>query len=236
MAIDLGKQVGPLPLGAWVAAIGGGLGIALYARNRNSGNNEPIYADDTSSVPGVGTGGLDAVGGDYGNGQQTTGPPTIQSNAQWGQQAFNFLVATGQDGSMSDTAVRNYLAGKPLTLAQNAMISLCLAKLGQPPEPLPDAPTLPPPPVKQAPPVAKPTPTPTPTPAVPKPAAPAPVANVAPPPPRPRTYTVVRGDSLWKIAAKFYGNGSRWPDIFNANRGQIKNANLIYPGQVFVIP
>lgn len=51
-----------------------------------------------------------------------------------------------------------------------------------------------------------------------------------------RTYTVKSGDCLWNIAKKYYGNGSLYTKIFNANRDKIKNANLIYPGQVFVIP
>lgn len=51
-----------------------------------------------------------------------------------------------------------------------------------------------------------------------------------------KRYTIVSGDTLSGIARKFYGNSSRWPDIFNANRNVIKNANLIYPGQVITIP
>jgi nucleoid-associated protein YgaU len=51
-------------------------------------------------------------------------------------------------------------------------------------------------------------------------------------------YTVVKGDYLWKIAKKseFYGNGFAWPVIYNANRDQIKNPDLIYPKQEFKIP
>ena len=51
-------------------------------------------------------------------------------------------------------------------------------------------------------------------------------------------YTVVKGDYLWKIAKKdeFYGNGFAWPVIYNANRDQIKDPDLIYPKQVFKIP
>ena len=51
-------------------------------------------------------------------------------------------------------------------------------------------------------------------------------------------YTVVRGDNLWNIAKKpeHYGNGFAWPKIYNANRDQIKNPDLIYPKQVFKIP
>ena len=51
-----------------------------------------------------------------------------------------------------------------------------------------------------------------------------------------RTYTVKRGDCLWNIAKKFYGNGASYTKIYDANTNKIANPNLIYPGQVFVIP
>lgn len=52
-----------------------------------------------------------------------------------------------------------------------------------------------------------------------------------------QTYTVVRGDCLWNIAKRFYGNGSKYTVIYNANKGVIGgNPNLIYPGQVLTIP
>ena len=50
------------------------------------------------------------------------------------------------------------------------------------------------------------------------------------------TYVVKRGDTLWGIAKRYYGNGRLYPKIFNANRDKIKNPNLIYPGQKFIIP
>ena len=50
-------------------------------------------------------------------------------------------------------------------------------------------------------------------------------------------YTVVKGDCLWNIAKKFYGNGSKYTVIYEANKSVIGgNPNLIYPGQVFTIP
>jgi nucleoid-associated protein YgaU len=51
-----------------------------------------------------------------------------------------------------------------------------------------------------------------------------------------QTYTVVSGDTLSKIAKHFYGNANRWHDIFDANRDQISNPDLIRPGQVLQIP
>lgn len=52
----------------------------------------------------------------------------------------------------------------------------------------------------------------------------------------PSTYTVQEGDCLWNIAKKIYGSGSDCEKIFNANSPPIKNANLIYAGQVLTIP
>ena len=50
------------------------------------------------------------------------------------------------------------------------------------------------------------------------------------------TATVVRGDSLWRISKKTYGSGFRYLAIHQANKEQIRNPDLIYPGQVFVLP
>jgi nucleoid-associated protein YgaU len=51
-----------------------------------------------------------------------------------------------------------------------------------------------------------------------------------------RTYTVVKGDSLSKIAKREYGKASAWKRIFDANRDQITDPDLIHPGQVLRIP
>lgn len=50
------------------------------------------------------------------------------------------------------------------------------------------------------------------------------------------THTVVPGDTLSGIAKKYLGDARRWPEIHKANKDKIANPNLIYPGQVFVIP
>ena len=50
------------------------------------------------------------------------------------------------------------------------------------------------------------------------------------------TATVSRGDSLWRISQRTMGGGQRYAIIYRANKDQIRNPNLIYPGQVFVLP
>jgi len=56
------------------------------------------------------------------------------------------------------------------------------------------------------------------------------------PPAGGQTYTVVKGDSLSKIAKRFYGDAQQWRKIYEANQDLIKNPDLIYPGQTFRIP
>ena len=47
---------------------------------------------------------------------------------------------------------------------------------------------------------------------------------------------ISRGDSLWTLSRLAYGDGARYAVILNANREKIRNPNLIYPGQTFVLP
>jgi nucleoid-associated protein YgaU len=61
-----------------------------------------------------------------------------------------------------------------------------------------------------------------------------PPAADAAPDQRPRTYTVVSGDTMWAIAERFYGDGSKYQVIAEAS--DIDNPDLIHPGQVLTIP
>lgn len=47
-------------------------------------------------------------------------------------------------------------------------------------------------------------------------------------------YTVIKGDTLWKIAVRAYGNGYKWIEIARANH--LHNPNVIHTGNVFVLP
>ncbi|MGB0498210.1 MAG: LysM peptidoglycan-binding domain-containing protein [Rubricella sp.] len=55
-------------------------------------------------------------------------------------------------------------------------------------------------------------------------------------PPRPSQIVVQPGNNLWTIARQRYGDGFLYTQIFAANSDQIRDPDLIYPGQVFVLP
>jgi nucleoid-associated protein YgaU len=54
--------------------------------------------------------------------------------------------------------------------------------------------------------------------------------------PAAETYTVKPGDSLSKIARHHYGDGAKWHAIYDANRDQLDDPDLIQPGQVLKLP
>lgn len=49
-------------------------------------------------------------------------------------------------------------------------------------------------------------------------------------------HTVKSGETLGKIAKQYYGNASKYQDIFKANSDILKNPDLIYPDQELIIP
>uniref|UniRef100_UPI0039B8B640 LysM peptidoglycan-binding domain-containing protein n=2 Tax=Albidovulum sp. TaxID=1872424 RepID=UPI0039B8B640 len=78
-------------------------------------------------------------------------------------------------------------------------------------------------------------------PEAPEPAAPSgPASGAAPeaatPAARAVIVTVQPGFSLWRIARENYGEGLLYVKVFEANRDQIRDPDLIYPGQIFTVP
>ncbi|MDR1703943.1 MAG: LysM peptidoglycan-binding domain-containing protein [Clostridiales bacterium] len=64
-----------------------------------------------------------------------------------------------------------------------------------------------------------------------------PLGPERPTPPEASTHTVASGDSLWRIAEKLMGDGSKYPELYEANKELIgSNPSLIMPGQVLTIP
>ncbi|NEC07304.1 hypothetical protein G3I26_18775, partial [Streptomyces sp. SID7909] len=216
----LGKKLGPLPVGIWVLAVGGGLIFAYYMRSNSSGDD---VTEDTSGTDTGGTGegsypyGVpNGVGQWAGSGSGTTEDdaedktlPT--TNEQWQRRAVQILIGRGYEAVAVDRAISAYLGGESLTTIQRAIINEAILLIGPPPvsPPSPTSPDSPPP--TTTPPNPKPDtpapPTPTtdgrvmhPAPAFPKPQASKP-KNVYPK----RWKSVVNGanSSYSKLSAKY---------------------------------
>lgn len=143
MALDLGKQVGPLPVGAWVAVVGGGLAIGWYFSKGTASNNAAQQVPLTE--PGVGVGGGQVLVPDPPT-QNDTPSQDILDNSTWGRRAINWLIAKGYDPGTAQSAVSKFLNGTNRTLLEQTYINLVLVQFGAPPEevPLPETPTTPP--------------------------------------------------------------------------------------------
>lgn len=237
MAVDLpdfGKMIGPLPLGAWLGVVGGGLGLMYYQRQQAAGSDggytgtaddQPIEEWEDISVPsGVGVGGF------------TYTPPTDTSaasnepdtNEAWARRAVNGLIALGYDPAVSDAALRKYMEGAQLGASEYALVTIALGKYGAPPLLLP-APVFGPPTMPNtAGGAGKP-------PATQKPA---PVKK-----PGVRYYIVKPGQTLSGIAKR---HGTTWQAVFNANKkgrkradgtpGMISNPDRIQAGWRLILP
>lgn len=223
---DWGRMVGPLPLGAWVAVVGGGLAAMYWTSSKPGGvgNSGGYTMVSNSTEDGVGEGGsgqwVDLTP------RQVIGEPARpETNDTWAKAAIDYLIASGYSPTLAQQAISRMMSGAQLTPQEKALADIAMIKLGSPPGAL--SPTEKNVPIN--PPVIA---LPTPKPPAPKPV-PKPAPKPVPSPAKVRTYRVVRGDNLTKIGRKY---GKTWQQIFNANKDKIKNPNLIYPGQVLKIP
>lgn len=149
----LGKKIGPLPVAGWLAAIGGGLGIAWYLRSKGINPDAADATDAGTYDPGAigtsvtgGTGGA-AVSDPYNPGNISdpaadpetagSGVVPISTNGQWRTQAVKYLIGLGVSGTSAETAVGNYLAGRVLSTQQVTWINQALAGIGPTPAAVP---------------------------------------------------------------------------------------------------
>jgi hypothetical protein len=196
---SLTRKLGPLPVWVWGVLAGGAISAGRWAwdKNKNSGTAAVDPAADAGASPAVPASasgaGAAGLGGDYGypNSGAWEGPPATaptdgstpaagtpattpaETNAEWVRRAVAALIAAGTGPLVASEAIRKYLAGEPVTPAEQALISSALQSQGMPPEGAPPltaaAPTNPgtvnttPPPAPTPAPAPAPAPSPAPT-------------------------------------------------------------------------
>lgn len=224
---DLGKMYGPLPLGAWLAVLAGGLGLALYTRNQNQApvdTNPDAQPEDTGTTPGVGVGG---------SGQWTDLTPTANgsgdtnsasTNDEWGVMSIAKMTGLGYPAGPVASGITKYLNQGQLDAQEYSIVTEVLRRFGAPPTlvPGPFGPGATPPP---------------------------PSGGTArwPAPARPFfQYTIQSGDTL-PIIASHYGTSAANLYAWNAvkldyrarltgNKTNSMRGKYIYAGTVLTIP
>ena len=221
--LNLGKKIGPLPLGVWVIIAGLAIGGYLYWKNSGSPDADIAEEDaeaeqemeDVSIPDGVGEGpGYTYFPPPVPLPAETT--PNINNNQQWARYAIEKTI---RETSLSNTAIANtvtrYLAKQPLNENQVAILQQVFEIAGSPPKPLPIIRT--------------------------KPGGGGGGGggggNNPPHTPRPtpgdsKWHKIKRGQTLQGIARRYYERPEqRWRDIFNANR---KDRNRPGPADGFL--
>lgn len=261
MAMDLGKQVGPLPVGAWIVVVGAGLGVS-YLAFRNKGGGEPT-PPLVNPGTGLGGGGFEQIKPP----SEPAGPKPPATNEEWAKRCIDWLIAQGHDAAVSDSALRKYLTNAKLSVQEYTLVKLALQHFGSPPVPLPPSEVPPPeiPPWKPWPlpgtgdrggeDIFPPSPpvsifsAPLPPTSVPGPFRPSAVSlapAAAPSPISGRWAEVEPGTSLSTVAQRFYGSPNLSHRIYQANaygvkrpdgsRGMIENPNFLQAGWRLFIP
>jgi hypothetical protein len=136
---DWGKQVGPMPLGAWVIVVAGGLGIALWSRNSSANPAAAYVADDTGTPDGVADGTVggwsETTGGGSGGATGTT-TAVITTNEEWAHAAIDYLIKQGYDANASYAAITKAFNGDALSVFEYSLWGAAVRGLGAPPYPV----------------------------------------------------------------------------------------------------
>ncbi|MFJ7153265.1 hypothetical protein ACIQVT_34550 [Streptomyces sp. NPDC100445] len=226
----MGRKLGPLPMGVWILAVGGGLVLTYYMRRATPTDAGTDTSSDTAAPDTGGTGqgswpyGFpNGVGqtGSTGTGDSTGTDSTLPTtNEQWQRRAVQILVGRGYEPTAVDRAIAAYLGGESLTTTQRAIINEAIILIGPPPV-SPPSPTTPdkPPPTTTPPTPPKPTHPPTPPWHFPKPPAP------GKPKPQPTSDHITlritkRGQTLSDLTAAYnsrYHKHITWQEAWDFN-------------------
>lgn len=162
------KKIGPLPVWAWGAIIGGALyfvwrrkakaaaAAATTTVDNGAGAVDPS-ATDATALDTTGTDqwdpnsaldsylGADPTNPAYPVGSTSQGVPAPVTNAQWARLSADDLIGKGDDPSLVQTALAKYISGGALSVAEKAIVDAALIAFGSPPEGVQAVTTTPPP-------------------------------------------------------------------------------------------
>lgn len=136
------EKIGPLPAGAWIALVGGGL-VITYTLNRRRGA-APQVSTGTDTATGETQAPLQATGfGTLVPAAVTVVPTSPTTNEEWVTRAVDAMVVANPttDPAAASDALTAYIHGQGLTPAQVAYVTLAQALIGRPPLPLPTGPS-----------------------------------------------------------------------------------------------
>lgn len=133
--MNLGEQIGPLPLGAWLGVVAGGVGLGFLGRRKRATvatSSAPVKATtapDSSSM-----GAVQYVGA--GSGTTTMGTPKYATNEEWATAAAAYLIGRGTLASRATNALSHVLypdASHPTSSEDSALYNMAAAGVGLPP-------------------------------------------------------------------------------------------------------
>lgn len=127
---DLGKKVGPLPIGGWIVVVGAGLAIGYFINKNAAKKDDSGPAVDPNSDVGTGGGTFLPINPPSDT-PEDTDPETNQA---WVTKVVNWLIAQGIDSVIANNAATKYVAGMALDLQESAAIAMAVAHFGPPPE------------------------------------------------------------------------------------------------------
>jgi hypothetical protein len=130
----LNKKVGPLPVGVWIVAIGGGLIIAYTVKSKSSGGSTLAVAANGTTGPDSGVGNGSVGGWAFQPPTATAGAKTYATNEEWGQAAIAYLIGQNYDASLADAAIRNYLGGLQVSVQQQPLVDAAIRGIGPTPQ------------------------------------------------------------------------------------------------------
>lgn len=131
---SMSHKLGPLPVGVWLLAIGGGVAIAIYYRRNaaaTTATTDPVASTDTQPGAGNLSDGTDP--------NTPTGPQRPSTNEEWYSASVDAILGTnrGYNPGAVETALRRYLDGQTLNASDQAIVNTAIRLVGAPPSPPP---------------------------------------------------------------------------------------------------